>query len=217
MGLALLLFLPWLPTALERVTSWPGTGVPVAMESALGEIFGRLAVGLELSQSDSTDWQLLAAMAALILVLAGLWPGRGPLWRSWLPLVWTLAPLALFLALGLYREANLKFLLPAQAGFSLWAGRGCWWLTTRTRALPRILALAAAAILASGMALALGPLGHEPAYQRANYRALVADISVGLGAQDLIVLNAPNQREVFDYYYRGAASGNAHATGNGPR
>ena len=48
MGLALLLFLPWLPTALERVTSWPGTGVPVAMESALGEIFGRLAVGSEL-------------------------------------------------------------------------------------------------------------------------------------------------------------------------
>ena len=215
MGLALLLFLPWLPTALERVTSWPGTGVPVAMESALGEIFGRLAVGSSY-HSLSTDWQLLAAMAALILVLAGLWPGRGPLWRSWLPLVWTLAPLALFLALGLYREANLKFLLPAQAGFALWAGRGCWWLTTRTRALPRVLALAAAAILASGMALALAPLGHEPAYQRADYRALVADISVGLGAQDLIVLNAPNQREVFDYYYRGTAPLLPMPPGTGP-
>ena len=155
-------------------------------------------------------------MAALILVLAGLWPGRGPLWRSWLPLVWTLAPLALFLALGLYREANLKFLLPAQAGFALWAGRGFWWLATRTRALPRVLALAAAAILASGMALALGPLGHEPAYQRADYRALVADISVGLGAQDLIVLNAPNQREVFDYYYRGAAQVMPMPPGTGP-
>ncbi len=215
MGLALLLFLPWLPTALERVTSWPGTGVPVAMESALGEISGRLAVG---SSYDSltSDWQLLAAMAALILVLAGLLPGRGPLWRSWLPLVWTLAPLALFLALGLYREANLKFLLPAQAGFALWAGRGCWWLTTRTRPLSRVLALAAAAILASGMALALAPLGHEPAYQRADYRALVADISVGLGAQDLIVLNAPNQREVFDYYYRGAAPVLPMPPGTGP-
>ena len=215
MGLALLLFLPWLPTALERVTSWPGTGVPVAMESALGEIFGRLAVGSSY-HSLSTDWQLLAAMAALILVLAGLWPGRRPLWRSWLPLVWTLAPLALFLALGLYREANLKFLLPAQAGFALWAGRGFWWLATRTRALPRILALAAAAILASGMALALAPLGHEPAYQRADYRALVADISAGLGAQDLIVLNAPNQREVFDYYYRGAAQVMPMPPGTGP-
>ena len=215
MGLALLLFLPWLPTALERVTSWPGTGVPVAMESVPGEISGRLVVGLSYD-SLTSDWQLLAAMAALILVLAGLWPGRGPLWRSWLPLVWTLAPLALFLALGLYREANLKFLLPAQLGFALWAGRGFWWLTTRTRALPRILALAAAAILASGMALALGPLGHEPAYQRADYRALVADISAGLSAQDLIVLNAPNQREVFNYYYRGAAPVLPMPPGTGP-
>ena len=215
MGLALLLFLPWLPTALERVTSWPGTGVPVVMDSAPGEISGRLALGLSYD-SLTSDWQLLAAMAALILVLAGLLPGRGPLWRSWLPLVWTLAPLALFLALGLYREANLKFLLPAQAGFALWAGRGFWWLTTRTRALPRALALAAAAILASGMALALAPLGHEAAYQRADYRALVADISVGLGAQDLIVLNAPNQREVFDYYYRGAAPVLPLPPGTGP-
>ncbi len=215
MGLALLLFLPWLPTALERVTSWPGTGVPVAMESVPGEISGRLALGLSYD-SLSSDWQLLAAMAALILVLAGLLQGRGPLWRSWLPLVWTLAPLTLFLALGLYREANLKFLLPAQAGFALWAGRGFWWLATRARALPRILALAAAAILASGMALALAPLGHDPAYQRADYRALVADISAGLGAQDLIVLNAPNQREVFDYYYRGAALVMPMPPGTGP-
>ena len=215
MGLALLLFLPWLPTALERVTSWPGTGVPVAMESVPGEISGRLALGLSYD-SLSSDWQLLTAMAALILVLAGLLPGRGPLWRSWLPLVWTLAPLALFLALGLYREANLKFLLPAQAGFALWAGRGFWWLATRARALPRVLALAAAAILASGMALALAPLGHDPAYQRADYRALVADISAGLGAQDLIVLNAPNQREVFDYYYRGAALVMPMPPGTGP-
>ena len=169
MGCALLLFLPWLPTALERVTSWPDTGVPVAMDSALGEISGHLVLGLSYD-SLTSDWQLLAAMSALALVLAGLWPGRGPLWRRWLPLVWTLAPLTLFLALGLYREANLKFLLPAQAGFALWAGRGFWWLATWTRTLPRVLVLAPAAILVSGMALALAPLGHEPAYQRADYR-----------------------------------------------
>ena len=66
------------------------------------------------------------------------------------------------------------------------------------------------------MALALGPLGHEPRYQRADYRGLVADISPALEAEDLVVLNAPNQLEVVSYYYSGAASLLPMPPGTGP-
>ena len=215
MVLALLLFLPWLPTALERVTGWPGTGVPFAMETAPGEILGRLVAGPSYV-SLTPGWQLIVAGAALLLVLAGLAPTRGALWLSWLPWVWTLVPLTLFLALGLYREANLKFLLPAQAGFVLWAGRGFSWLWSCPAPVLRVVALAAAALLAAGMALALAPLGHDVAWQRADYRGLVADISADLGANDLIVLNAPNQKEVLNYYYRGAATVMPMPPGTGP-
>ncbi|MCE2489709.1 MAG: glycosyltransferase family 39 protein [Anaerolineae bacterium] len=215
MGGALLLFLPWLGTALERVSAWPATGAALAGGMALQRLFPLLAVGPSFD-SLTPDWQTYAAIAALLLILAGSAPTPRALWRSVLPLVWTLAPCVAFLALGLYREPNLKFLLPAQAGFALWAGRGFAWLWSCPRLLLRGLALAAGATLVTAMALSLGPLGHEAAYQRADYRGLVADISAGLTHEDLIVLNAPNQVEVFRYYYQGDAAVLPMPPGTGP-
>ncbi|MCY4526204.1 MAG: glycosyltransferase family 39 protein [Anaerolineaceae bacterium] len=214
-GVAFLLFLPWLATALERVSAWPATGAPLAGGMALQRLFPLLAVGPSFD-SLTPDWQIYAALAALLLILAGSVPTRRALWRSGLPLVWTLAPCVAFLALGLYREASLKFLLPAQAGFALWAGRGFAWLWSCPWLLPRALALAAGATLVTAMALSLGPLGHEAAYQRADYRGLVADIGAGLTNEDLIVLNAPNQVEVFRYYYQGDAAVLPMPPGTGP-
>jgi hypothetical protein len=43
----------------------------------------------------------------------------------------------------------------------------------------------------------------DPAYQRADYRAIAAHIARHARAGDAIVLNAPNQLEVFGYYYDG--------------
>lgn len=214
-GIALLLFSPWLATALERVSAWPATGAALSGGMALQSLYPLLAVGPSFA-SLGADWQALAAGSALLLILAGSAPTRRALWRSGLPLVWTLAPCAAFLALGLYRESNLKFLLPAQAGFALWAGRGFAWLWSCPAPLLRALAPAAGALLLTGVALSLGPLGHDAAWQRADYRGLVADISVGLGSEDLIVLNAPNQAEVFRYYYRGEAEVLPIPPGTGP-
>ncbi|MCY4022083.1 MAG: glycosyltransferase family 39 protein [Anaerolineaceae bacterium] len=214
-GIALLLFLPWLATALERVSAWPATGVALSGGMALQRLYPLLAVGPSFAGL-TAEWQAVAAGSALLLILAGSAPTRRALWRSGLPLVWTLSPCAAFLALGLYREPNLKFLLPAQAGFALWAGRGFAWMWSCPAPLLRALALAAGALLVTGMALSLGPLGHDTAWHRADYRALVADISVGLGNEDLIVLNAPNQVEVFHYYYRGDAEVLPMPPGTGP-
>lgn len=43
----------------------------------------------------------------------------------------------------------------------------------------------------------------DPAAARDDYRAVVAYISAVAGPDDAVILNAPGQREVFDYYYRG--------------
>ncbi len=215
MGIALLLYLPWLPTALRQVTTWPDTGIAAPLETALRAVTARLVVGPGF-ESRTAEWQFVIIGSALILELAGLVPTRGALWRSWLPALWTLVPVALFLALGLYREANLKLLLPAQTGLALWMGRGFAWLWVCPTPLLRLLALVSGGLLVAGMAPAQGAPVHDAAWQRADYRGLVADISTGLEAQDLIILNAPNQLEVFNYYYRGAARVLPLPPGTGP-
>jgi mannosyltransferase len=43
----------------------------------------------------------------------------------------------------------------------------------------------------------------DPAAARDDYRAAVAYISAVAGPEDAVILNAPGQQEVFDYYYQG--------------
>ncbi len=64
--------------------------------------------------------------------------------------------------------------------------------------------LAAAVVLVcipSGVTLAA--YYFDPAVARDDYRAAVAYISAAAGPDDAVILNAPGQREVFDYYYQG--------------
>src|SRR6185503_8271161 len=49
------------------------------------------------------------------------------------------------------------------------------------------------------------PLYTDPAYQRPNYRAMVRQITADPRPGDAIILDAPNQEEVFRYYYKGEA------------
>nr|MBA3875088.1 glycosyltransferase family 39 protein [Anaerolineae bacterium] len=44
--LTILLFLPWLPTALRQVTQWPSTGTPIPAAEALGIIGGWFTLGV---------------------------------------------------------------------------------------------------------------------------------------------------------------------------
>ncbi len=201
------LYLPWLGTAWAQLTTWPSTGQPAALAEALGTISGWLTLGSAYTAAD-TSW----VAVALILLAFGLRVERGraaDARGALLVTLWTVVPVILFLALGLYRPANLKFLLPAQAGCALWMARGTavlWALGAgpRLRWLPRAAAALAALGLAATMAAALGALYHDPAWQRADYRGLAAEIAAASGPNDAIVLDAPNQEEVFRYYYRGS-------------
>lgn len=213
------LYLPWLPNALTSLTTWPSTGQPVPLREAFSVILGWLTLGMTVSVTDSS-W----VAVALLLMLFGLrlsHPVRG-LWRLILPVAWAALPVLIFLAAGLFREGNLKLLLPAQAGLALWMGhgaavlwkldlrgigRGAWRCTPAKlqKHLPRAAALFGVMGLAVNLGRGLEPLYHHPAFQRDDYRGIVAEISRTLRPDDAIILNAPNQEEVFRYYYAGDA------------
>ncbi|MBE0691064.1 MAG: glycosyltransferase family 39 protein, partial [Anaerolineae bacterium] len=211
--IALLLFLPWLPVALNQIATWPNTGQPAPLFESLSVFLNWLIFGI-------TSQNASLAVAWLVLLFGLMRIRGGRAWETLLPMVWVLVSVGLFLAQGLFRANNLKFLLPAQIGMALWLGRGIWvlwyglaaedsgrrlvkWLPTAW--ITRLAAVAAAVVLLFALWQGLNPLYDDPAYQRADYRTIAAMAEAELGAHDAVILDGPNQAEVFGYYYDGAA------------
>ena len=217
--LTLLIFLPQLPTALRQVTAWPqagrssdlGEGVSTALRWLIyGNTYG--------DPGAATPWWLYAWPA--LFLAASLLPDwiKGKKlpswWRRIVPISTLIGMLGLFFALNLFREANLKFLLPVELALALGLGRGIWllWeigtpnLLVPLEALPRLAALFGALSILTQVGGALGNLYHDPAYQRDNYRQMAALIVAGEQPDDAVILDAPNQIEAFSYYYHGDAT-----------
>jgi hypothetical protein len=243
--LAILIYLPWLPTAWGQITTWPNTGDPLPMAESLNVILNWFAFGIT-SPNAPLSIVVLMLVLGLLVFRGGNHQSRG-WWAMLIPVLLCVVPTGIFLASGLFREANLKFLLPAQIGFALWLARGVWMLYTlpdylrkreqrdltadKAESTPSLYtgrgqylrsklrgggALSAVQRNAARLA-AVGSLiwliGYQwggvtrlyddPAYQRADYRRIAAQLSDQAGANDAIILDAPNQEEVFSYYYRG--------------
>ena len=205
--LTILLYLPWITTAWGQISTWPSTGTPVLIPEALTTFAIWLIFGLTFEGNP-------LMVAALFFLLFGLlsFPRQdGPRtwWRLMLPPVWVGVSLLMFLALELFRPANLKFLLPAQIGVALWMGRGVWVLwTLRTRrddALGQIMPKLAAAVGTLAVIVTLwngvAPLYNDAQYQRDDYRSIAALIEADPNTSKAVILNAPGQSEVFGYYY----------------
>src|SRR5262249_21695746 len=144
-------------------------------------------------------------------------------WRVALPIIWGIVPVILFLLLGLFRPANLKLLLPAQIGFALFIGLGLTrlWEGFRTwrwagmsaaessirgsLMVSRLIGLGATLVVVVLIFSLLTPLYTDAQYRRSDYRSMVAAITTQPRPGDAIILDAPNQAEVFRYYYRGDA------------
>ncbi len=200
--LAVLGFLPWLRPAL-KVISWS----PPDLNSghALLELVHTLLAGITLPVSAGALALLSAALLGLLLVL------RQPrarfltlalLLTAWLPLV-------LIAVLGIYRPAYLKFLTISIVPLAVTLA-----LPLRSRqhreALPgnlirisRWAALVAGAFLVLVWGASLRNLYVNPTYARADYRGIAARIVAEGGADATVLLSAPNQWEVFTYYFPG--------------
>ncbi|MGD8793955.1 MAG: glycosyltransferase family 39 protein, partial [Anaerolineae bacterium] len=203
--LAGLIFLPWLPAALRQLTTWPRVEADVPLLDALSQIAGLFTTG-----PAASPWP--GASGLLFLLLLVLYPNRHPrrlrsLVANGVPILWLVLPVALILALGLFKDAYLKFLLVASPAFCLLAGRAVVPPPGPGKGIGPV-----AGIVARGLAGLLllatavyGLVGYftDPAYARDDYRAIASYLEAVGRPGDAVVLNAPGQQEVFDYYYDG--------------
>ncbi len=210
----LLLYMPWLPIALQRWRAWPRPSTPLSPTAALDASWRWLTLG-PVPPAHLTRW--LWFWAALVLV--ALWPwrrgpqSRRPHWLSWgFPLAWTIAVPAAMLLLNAFKPAYLKFLILALPPFTILLARGVvtpWdvWGQgggRRTRAATLAwLAVSLTALLALQV-IALARYYYDPAVARDDYRGIARYIEAAATAEDAVILNAPGQWDVFRYYYRGA-------------
>lgn len=205
----LALFLPWVPAAVGAVTGWPASGRGLPLAAAVQDVARALAVGVTL-EGDAAHWSMAAAGVMLAFAL---WPTCDPgtaARRSWLrstggPVLWLALPVAFFFAFGLYRPAYLKFLLAVLPPYHLLLARGVGNLARLTGRLVRSASPAVRALcyllLVAVVVPSLRNLYFDARYARDDYRQIATDITAQARARDAVLLNAPNQWEVFTYYF----------------
>jgi mannosyltransferase len=202
-----LAFLPWAPIALGA-RNWQPPDITGA--SAIDALVRAALVGITLP--DNAPRSMAFAAGAVLLILGLLTPSQNR-FGKWMAVGTMLAPPALLLLLGAYRPAYLKFMMasvPAMAAVAalplsprslLQPPIGSY--VRRARTLLGIVAFLAG--LLPVQITALDNLYTDPAYRRDDYRAIAARIEAEVTPDDAIVLSAPNQWEVFTYYYKGTA------------
>lgn len=203
--LSLTLFLPWLPTTYDQVTTWPSTGDTSTLSERLDRIFTVLVYGQ--SVTDTSTFYLLLPLLLIGVGIGG--HGRRKLHLLTIPVLLIVFSVGSLLFSGAYRESNLKFLIPAQAATAILLASGL--------AVPAFYAPKAfyqrigGIVLAAGLSLiflqpsigGLATIFNDSDYARSDYRAIAQHIQRLESDESAIILNAPNQQEVFSYYYQG--------------
>jgi mannosyltransferase len=227
------IYLPWLPTAVRQVTAWPTPTQATAFLPALAHTWRWLVFGPTIGTEQVVVPLLLTALLVVFGLLSlGLgWVGKSTphnLWVAGLLVLWVGLPVVLMFALGLYREAYLKFLLVTAPAVSLLlacgllspqstaphtaqhgprltfrASRFTLHVSHFTLYVLRLGQIIGALSILAGSALALRNYYTDPAYARDDYRRITAYIDAVGHPGDAVVLNAPGQQEVFGYYYEG--------------
>jgi hypothetical protein len=187
----LLLFAPWLPTALDRVLHWPQGGDPIALSEGVLLTLRTLIFGpLRALPDPLWPWLWIAALLPLLGIIALTRRPQGVALALWL-----LAPVALMFALGLFSDAFLKFLLTASPAWVLLCASAPL-LLPQPRWGTAMIALGSVALAASVI-----PAYYTSPTVRDNYAGVAAYITaVGDPATDLVILDAPGQGDVWGYY-----------------
>lgn len=202
---ALLLYSPWMPIFWRSTGGGAGWSLTAAF---IAQAFTWLLTGPLLHPY--ALWVMVPVL--LTFAVRRLTVTRPP--RQWVLVIWLAVPMLFMGAAGSTQPQHLKFLTtavpPLMLGLALRIV-GLWELNMAT---PRPAYLVwfgrgTAALLAlpllGGMAFLLGELYNNPTYFRADYRGMAAQITADAHPNAAIILNAPNQWEVFTYYYHGPA------------
>jgi mannosyltransferase len=187
----LLLFAPWLPTAITSIFNWPQGDNTIRLQEGALLTLRILAFGPVRDLPDPLwPWLLVAGALPLVGVFA---LARYP--QGIALALWLLAPVALMFSLDLFSDAFLKFLLTASPAWVLLCAAAplvlprSWWGTM--------------CVAVAGVALAWVAL---PAYYtspsvRDNYAGVASYITaVSNPDSDLVILDAPGQADVWNYY-----------------
>jgi mannosyltransferase len=163
---------------------WPALPIPSAAEGSPAR---------ETRRTDHAGWFGVASLAVYLLL-----------------------PIALIFAFDLYKPAWLKFLVVVLSPFHVFVAHGIDNLAELALRAPRntqhasrityyvlrvFSRLSLGATLAALLIPSLHNLYFDPAYARDDYRQIAADVASYARPGDGVVLNAPNQWEVFTYYY----------------
>ena len=201
---AFLFYLPWLPIFLRQTGGRPGN--EIGFVAFLGEAARWLALG-STAGAQAARW---AGPALLLLSLLALWPRELSGRRIAMAVAGVALPVLLMWLVQATRPAFYKFMVAAIPFLVLLWARGAALLLAGARSgRPRpafalaLVAVAVSALLGTGEALA--NLYTDPAYARADYRGMAARIAAEAHPNAGIILDAPNQWEVFTYYHREGA------------
>jgi mannosyltransferase len=225
------LYLPWLPIALRSVTGWSSAGRAYELGPALRDLLGVLSVGITLPAGEATVALVGAGLLLAMGLWSARSPadvtGESPTAGTrridrtgWLGVASTalylLLPIGLIFAFDLYKAAWLKFLVVILPPFHILLAHGIENLErllshasritfhvsrTTHHVLPAVLRLSLLAILTLPLLPSLHNLYFNPTYARDDYRQIAADIAELARPGDGVILNAPNQWEVFTYYH----------------
>lgn len=228
---ALVMFLPWLPIALRQIGGWPAQAAQVDAGHALQNMMRLYVLGPTAPASNV----LGAILIAVFFLIVGTWAPNTfdepePDWHATVPrplrigavLIYWLVPIALIFSFGLFTEAYFKFLLVGSPAFCLLLARGidnAWQIARGTLSTPRelsgqriwawswmalVIILLATILMPTGDAL--NELYFDPAHARDDYRGIAHTIIKNQREGDAVILHAPNQWEVFTYYFPPAAN-----------
>ncbi|MEZ4592785.1 MAG: hypothetical protein R3D55_16805 [Chloroflexota bacterium] len=183
----LLLYTPWLPIFLDQFgsdpISRPGVGAFVTAVSHF------LTFGQTVEPEASYLW-LVAGLLGIGLVY-----GRSKLT---LPVSACSFPLAMMFATGTTGAEYYKFLMVAVPFWAIWLGVA---FTEANQRGLRLLAGVFLLVLPWGMWQSLQNMYTDPAYARADYRAMAQRILAEDHPNAGVILNAANQWEAFTYYF----------------
>ncbi len=202
-------FAPWLWYARQTLQSWPAINAPFSLTYLLGELWRVFSLGLSVPATFSP----LLVGFALLMAFGFAWAFRHRHDRPALPEPWMFlaiylaTPILLTYLASLRRPAyNPKFLLLATPPYHLFLAAGIMagWDPARRMETRRQLwtALGLGFILLAS-AWALRGTYFDPQYARDDYRTLVRYVEAVAGPHDAMLINAPGQVEIVDYYARG--------------
>lgn len=188
-----LLYIPWIPFMLNGMGGNRGEAVGVGQFLVSAWEFLLFGFG------DGVDW--LSGLLILGVVVMGI----GRHWRTGLILIaWIMLPIMALIFVGATDAEFNKFLLMCVPPLAILLGRGLvdLWEMTLGRFMARVLAILVCVMVVAYSVDALIQQWHDPALARDDYRGMAKRIATDAHPNAGIILNAPNQWEVFTYYHR---------------